>query len=60
MLDIPRYNGRTDPHEHILAFTTTFKENDLTKDKVESAMVNKFEKTLSGRRGEGHLYDILC
>ncbi|MCD7448765.1 hypothetical protein HAX54_045979 [Datura stramonium] len=45
--DIPKYDGMTNLHEHIIAFTIIFKGNDLTKDEVESVLVEKFGETLS-------------
>ncbi|XP_070021963.1 uncharacterized protein [Nicotiana sylvestris] len=34
--DIPKYDGITDPRDHVTAFTTDVKGNDLTKQEIES------------------------
>nr|XP_009595803.1 uncharacterized protein LOC104092028 [Nicotiana tomentosiformis] len=46
--DIPKYDRMTDPCDHVTAFTTGVKGNDLTKQDIESVLVKKF--------GETHLF----
>ncbi|XP_060182040.1 uncharacterized protein LOC132611662 [Lycium barbarum] len=47
MPDIPKYNGTTDPNEHVTAYTCVIKGNDLADDERESVLLKKFEETLS-------------
>ncbi|XP_070019869.1 uncharacterized protein [Nicotiana sylvestris] len=47
MPDIPKYDGTTDPRDHITTFTTGVKGNDLTKQEIESVLVKKFGETLT-------------
>ncbi|XP_019260403.1 PREDICTED: uncharacterized protein LOC109238408 [Nicotiana attenuata] len=47
MLDIPKYNGTTDPNEQITTYTCGIKENDLKDDEIESVLLKKFGETLS-------------
>ncbi|XP_060210454.1 uncharacterized protein LOC132637376 [Lycium barbarum] len=47
MPDIPKYNGTTDPNEHVTAYTCAIKGNDLADDKRESVLLKKFGETLS-------------
>ncbi|XP_070014015.1 uncharacterized protein [Nicotiana sylvestris] len=47
MPDIPKYNGTTDPNEHITSYTCTIKGNDLEDDEIESVLLKKFGETLS-------------
>ncbi|XP_019233292.1 PREDICTED: uncharacterized protein LOC109213907 [Nicotiana attenuata] len=47
MPDIPKYNGTTDPNEHVTSYTCAIKGNDLEKDEIESALPKKFGETLS-------------
>ncbi|XP_060179414.1 uncharacterized protein LOC132609449 [Lycium barbarum] len=47
MPDIPKYNGTTDPNEHVTAYTCAIKDNDLTDDERESVLLKKFGETLS-------------
>ncbi|XP_070045812.1 uncharacterized protein [Nicotiana tomentosiformis] len=47
MPDIPKYDGTTDPRDHIIAFTTGVKGNDLTKQEIESVLVKKFGEILT-------------
>ncbi|XP_019248092.1 PREDICTED: acyl-coenzyme A thioesterase 13-like isoform X2 [Nicotiana attenuata] len=49
MSDIPMYDGTTDPRDHVTAFTTGVKGNDLTKQEIESVLVKKFGETLTKR-----------
>ncbi|XP_070049628.1 uncharacterized protein [Nicotiana tomentosiformis] len=47
MSNIPKYDGTTDPRDHVTAFTTGVKGNDLTKQEIESVLVKKFGETLT-------------
>nr|XP_016495916.1 PREDICTED: uncharacterized protein LOC107814926 [Nicotiana tabacum] len=47
MPDIPKYNGTTDPNEHITTYTCGIKGNDLEDDEIESVLSKKIEETLS-------------
>ncbi|XP_070019889.1 uncharacterized protein [Nicotiana sylvestris] len=47
MPDIPKYNGTTDPNEHITTYTCGIKGNDLEDDEIESVLLKKFGETLS-------------
>ncbi|XP_070010580.1 uncharacterized protein [Nicotiana sylvestris] len=44
---IPKYNGTTDPNEHITPYTCVVKGNDLKDDEIESVLLKKFGETLS-------------
>lgn len=44
---IPKYNGTTDPNEHITSYTCEIKGNDLNDDEIEPVLLKKFGKTLS-------------
>nr|XP_009785873.1 PREDICTED: uncharacterized protein LOC104234076 [Nicotiana sylvestris] len=46
MSDIPKYNGKTDPNEHITLYTCGIKGNDLNDDEIESVLLKKFGETL--------------
>ncbi|MCD7447731.1 hypothetical protein HAX54_033521 [Datura stramonium] len=48
MSDITKYDKIRDSNEYILEFATIVKENDLTKDEIESILVKKFGEILSG------------
>ncbi|XP_070031129.1 uncharacterized protein [Nicotiana tomentosiformis] len=47
MPEIPKYNGTTDPNEHITSYTYAIKGNDLEDDEIESVLLKKFGETLS-------------
>ncbi|XP_070010518.1 uncharacterized protein [Nicotiana sylvestris] len=47
MPDISKYDGTTDPRDHVTTFTTGVKGNDLTKQEIESVLVKKFGETLT-------------
>ncbi|XP_075108943.1 uncharacterized protein LOC142180772 [Nicotiana tabacum] len=47
MPDIPKYNGTTDPNEHITSYTCRIKGNDLNDNEIESVLLKKFGETLS-------------
>ncbi|XP_070014074.1 uncharacterized protein [Nicotiana sylvestris] len=47
MSDIPKYNGTTDPNEHITSYTCRIKGNDLEDDEIESVLLKNFGETLS-------------
>lgn len=46
-MHIPKYDGTTDPLDHVTAFTTGVKGNDLTKQEFESVLVKTFGETLT-------------
>ncbi|XP_070032717.1 uncharacterized protein [Nicotiana tomentosiformis] len=47
MPEIPKYNGTTDPNEHVTSYTYAIKGNDLEDDEIESVLLKKFGETLS-------------
>ncbi|XP_070036132.1 uncharacterized protein [Nicotiana tomentosiformis] len=47
MPDIPKYNGTTDPNEHVTSYTWAAKGNDLDDDEIESVLLKKFGESLS-------------
>ncbi|XP_019231101.1 PREDICTED: uncharacterized protein LOC109211954 [Nicotiana attenuata] len=47
MPDIPKYNGTTNPNEHITTYTCGIKRNDLEDDEIESVLLKTFGETLS-------------
>ncbi|XP_070035214.1 uncharacterized protein [Nicotiana tomentosiformis] len=49
MPEIPKYNGTTDPNEHVISYTCAIKGNDLEDDDLESVLLKKFGETLSKR-----------
>nr|XP_009770530.1 PREDICTED: uncharacterized protein LOC104221218 [Nicotiana sylvestris] len=44
--DIPKYDGTSDPREHITTYTTTVKGNDLAQHEIKSVLLKKFGETL--------------
>ncbi|XP_070034796.1 uncharacterized protein [Nicotiana tomentosiformis] len=57
MPKVPKYDGTSDPHEHITTYTTTVKGNDLAPHKIESVLLKKFGETLM--RGALTWYSLL-
>lgn len=47
--DIPKYDSTWDPHDHIMAYTTEIKGNDLIKEENRSVLIKKFGETLTER-----------
>lgn len=47
MPEIPKYNGITNPNEHVTSYTCAIKGNDLEDDEIESVLLKKFGETLS-------------
>lgn len=45
--DIPKYNGTTNPNEHVTSYICGIKVNDLNDDEIESVLLKEFGKTLS-------------
>ncbi|XP_070037435.1 uncharacterized protein [Nicotiana tomentosiformis] len=48
MPDVPKYDGTSDPHEHITIYTTAVKGNDLAPHEIEYVLLKKFGETLTG------------
>nr|XP_009775257.1 PREDICTED: uncharacterized protein LOC104225188 [Nicotiana sylvestris] len=44
---IPKYNGTTNPNEHITSYTCGIKRNDLEDDEIEFVLLKFFGETLS-------------
>ena len=57
MPDIQKYDGTTDPQEHVTSYTCAIKGNDLEEDEIESVLLKKFGETLS--KGALTWYDHL-
>ncbi|XP_009605952.2 uncharacterized protein [Nicotiana tomentosiformis] len=49
MPDVPKYDGTSDPQEHITTYTTTVKGNDLAPHEIEFVLLKKFRETLMRR-----------
>ncbi|XP_070020705.1 uncharacterized protein [Nicotiana sylvestris] len=47
MLDLPKYNGTSDPNEHVIVYICAVKGNDLKDGEIESVLLKKFGETLS-------------
>ncbi|XP_070013522.1 uncharacterized protein [Nicotiana sylvestris] len=47
MPELPKYNGTSDPNEHVTAYTCALKCNDIKDDEIESFLLKKFGETLS-------------
>ncbi|XP_070050113.1 uncharacterized protein [Nicotiana tomentosiformis] len=46
MPDVLKYDGTSNPREHITTYTTAVKGNDLDPHEIESALLKKFRETL--------------
>ncbi|XP_070032591.1 uncharacterized protein [Nicotiana tomentosiformis] len=57
MLEMPKYDGTSNPQEHITTYTTAVKGNDLAPHKIESVMLKTFGETLT--RGALTWYSLL-
>ncbi|XP_070029660.1 uncharacterized protein [Nicotiana sylvestris] len=47
MPKLPKYNGTTDPNEHVTAYSCAVNGNDIKNDKIECVLLKKFRETLS-------------
>nr|XP_016478591.1 PREDICTED: uncharacterized protein LOC107799962 [Nicotiana tabacum] len=47
MPNIPKYNGTSDPNEHVTSYTCGIKGNNLNDDEIESVLLKTFVETLS-------------
>ncbi|XP_070034949.1 uncharacterized protein [Nicotiana tomentosiformis] len=47
MPDIPKYDGTSDPQEHITTYTMTVKVNDLVQHEIEYVLLKTFGETLT-------------
>ncbi|XP_070035197.1 uncharacterized protein [Nicotiana tomentosiformis] len=47
MPEIPKYNGTTEPNEHVTSYTFAIKGNGLEDNEIESVLLKKFRETLS-------------
>ncbi|XP_070020700.1 uncharacterized protein [Nicotiana sylvestris] len=45
MPDLPKYNGTSDPNEHVTTYTCAEKVNGLKDDEIESVLLKKFGET---------------
>ncbi|XP_070032699.1 uncharacterized protein [Nicotiana tomentosiformis] len=57
MHDVPKYDGTSDPQEHITTYTTEVERNDLAPYEIESVLLKKFGETLM--RGALTWYSLL-
>nr|XP_016443053.1 PREDICTED: uncharacterized protein LOC107768436 [Nicotiana tabacum] len=57
MHEVPKYDGTSDPQEHITTYTTAVKGNDLVPHEIESVLLRKFGETLT--RGALTWYSLL-
>ncbi|XP_019233690.1 PREDICTED: uncharacterized protein LOC109214250 [Nicotiana attenuata] len=48
MPSVPKYDGTSNPREHITSYTTAVKGNDLAPHYIESVLLKKFGETLTG------------
>nr|XP_016476277.1 PREDICTED: uncharacterized protein LOC107797868 [Nicotiana tabacum] len=46
MSELPKYNGTTDPNEHITTYTYAVKGNNIKNDEIKSVLLKEFEETL--------------
>ncbi|XP_070032631.1 uncharacterized protein [Nicotiana tomentosiformis] len=54
---MPKYDGTSDPQEHITTYTTAVKGNDLASPEIESVFLKKFGETLT--KGSLTWYSLL-
>ncbi|XP_070003459.1 uncharacterized protein [Nicotiana sylvestris] len=54
MSDISKYDGTTDPRDHVTTFTTGVKGNDLTKQEIES-VEKRMEDIFKIKQGDSEL-----
>ncbi|XP_060182982.1 uncharacterized protein LOC132612929 [Lycium barbarum] len=47
MPNLPKYDGTTDPQEHVTSYICDIKGNDMQPNKIESVLLKKFGETLS-------------
>ncbi|XP_070032411.1 uncharacterized protein [Nicotiana tomentosiformis] len=47
MPGVPKYDGTSDPQEHITTYTTAVKGSDLVPHEIESVLLKKFGQTLT-------------
>ncbi|XP_070049385.1 uncharacterized protein [Nicotiana tomentosiformis] len=47
MPDIPKYNGTTDPNQHVTSYTSDINGNNLEDDEIVSVLLKEFGETLS-------------
>ncbi|XP_070046739.1 uncharacterized protein [Nicotiana tomentosiformis] len=57
MPKVPKYDGTSDPQEHITTCTTSVKGNDLAPHEIESMLLKEFGETLT--RGDLTWYSLL-
>ncbi|XP_070041560.1 uncharacterized protein [Nicotiana tomentosiformis] len=57
MADVPKYDGISDPQDHITAYTPVVKANNLAPHEIESVLLKKFRETLM--RGALTWYSLL-
>nr|XP_009801531.1 PREDICTED: uncharacterized protein LOC104247270 [Nicotiana sylvestris] len=57
MPDLPKYDGTSDPQEHITTYTMAVKGNDLDPHEIESVLLKKFGETLT--KGDLTWYSLL-
>ncbi|XP_070040707.1 uncharacterized protein [Nicotiana tomentosiformis] len=47
MPEIPKYNGTTNPNDHVTSYTCSIKGNDLDDDEIVFVLLKTFGETLS-------------
>nr|XP_016485741.1 PREDICTED: uncharacterized protein LOC107806149 [Nicotiana tabacum] len=57
MPEVPKYDGTSDPHEHITKYTTVVNGNDLAPLEIESVLLKQFGETFT--RGALTWYSLL-
>ncbi|XP_070034871.1 uncharacterized protein [Nicotiana tomentosiformis] len=55
--EVPKYDGTSDPQDHITTYTIAIKGNDLAPHEIESVLLKKFGETLT--RGALTWYSLL-